>query len=255
MGARPAWDSRHHLVFSKENRNCPRGQRDYFDRPRDLRIVVPEGHDGIANPFELRPSLHWLKYQESPKMNKQFSSVSSLKSTDSPKSAKMESPKGHKSPSGGGSLNISITETEDANAAHQNLVGVGSPSGTMAKPRFQRTGSWLLEPEVAPSNEKRKIKYTSTHYSEKHGTVKHLKTQKQVPWNNRWHLSPSRMSKLHPAYQEYFDQPSRMYTSSTEEWRHMYGDNCEKWTKRPAGLLMTNKGYGWKGLRQAVERM
>merc|ERR1719331_3793325 len=105
LGARPGWDSRHHLTFSKENPNCPRGQRDYFDRPRDLRIVVPEGHDGIANPYELRPSLHWLKYQESPKMNKQFASVSSMKSTDSPKDMK--------SPGGGGSLNVSTAEDYD----------------------------------------------------------------------------------------------------------------------------------------------
>jgi hypothetical protein len=244
MGSRPGWDSRHHLVFSKENPNCPRGQRDYFDRPRDLRIVVPEGHDGIANPYELRPSLHWLKYQESPKMNKQFSSasVSSMKSVDSPKSAK--------SPSGGG---LYISTSEDGDAA--KLVGVGSPHGTSVKPHFQKTGSWLLEPEVAPSSQKRKIKYTSTHYSEKHGTVTHLKTQKQVPWNNRWHLSPSNFAKLHPAYQEYFDSPSRLYTSTTEDWRHMYGDNCEVWTKRPAGLVMKNDGYGWHGLRKAVNHM
>merc|ERR1719389_60819 len=101
MGARPAWDSRHHLVFSKENPNCPRGQRDYFDRPRDLRIVVPEGHDGIANPFELRPSLHWLKYQESPKMTKHSTSAS-MKSVDSPKSMKSDL--------GAQSLNVSTYE-------------------------------------------------------------------------------------------------------------------------------------------------
>jgi hypothetical protein len=241
MGARPGWDSRHHLVFSKENANCPRGQRDYFDRPRDLRIVVPEGHDGIANPFELRPSLHWLKYQESPKMNKQFASVSSMKSVDSPKS--------NKSPTG--SMNISVSEE---NVDAHKLVGVGSPHGTSVKPGFQRTGSWLLEPVVAPSTDKRKIKYTSTHYSEKHGTVTHLKSKKQVPWNNRWHLTPSRFGKLHPAYQEYFDTPSRMYTASTEDWRHMYGDNCEVWTKRPNGLVVQNPDYGWKGLRKSVEQ-
>jgi hypothetical protein len=244
MDRRPAWDSRHHLVFSKENPNCPRGQRDYFDRPRDLRIVVPEGHDGIANPFELRPSLHWLKYQESPKMNKSLS-AGSMKSLDSPKSMM--------SPSIQSSINISTTEGGEPDGS--KLVGVGSPHGTAAKPHFQKTGSWLLEPEVAPSSQKRKIKYTSTHYSEKHGTVTNHATQQKVPWNNRWHLTPSRFGKLHPAYQEYFDAPSRMYTSSTEDWRHMYGDNCEVWTKRPAGLTMNNNGYGWKGLRKAVERI
>jgi len=243
--SKPPWDNRHHLVFSKENPNCPRGQRDYFDRPRDLRIVVPEGHDGIANPYELRPSLHWLKYQESPKMNKNMmtsTSAGSIKSVDSPKS--------QKSPGGMGSLNISVSEDGDP-----KLVGVGSPHGTSVKPSFQKTGSWLLEPEIAPSTDKRKIKYTSTHYSEKHGTVHNIKTQKKVPWNNRWHLGPSRFHKLHPAYQEYFDTPSRMYTSSAEDWRHWYGDDCEVWARRPPGLVMNDTGYGWKGMRKTVERI
>merc|ERR1719201_1038262 len=70
MRSRAEWNDRHHLMFSRDNHIKPNGERDYFDRPRDLRIAVPEGHDGISEPFERTPSLHWLKYTESPKMQR-----------------------------------------------------------------------------------------------------------------------------------------------------------------------------------------
>jgi len=247
LGGRKAWDDRHHLVFGRENAIHPKGQRDYFDRPRELRIVCPEGHDGLATPYELRPSLHWLKYHESPKMSRR--AVGDRSRSSGGLDGSLMNSKGMESVDSVPSLPpaSSMPNLERLSRTH---TGVGSPPGSPTKPRFQKTGSWYLHPHTTTDAEKRKIKFTSTHYSEKHGTVKNVRTGSQVPWNNRWHLTPSRFgSKLHHAYQEYFDLPSRMYTSASEDWRHMYGTDCEKWANRPPGSpLEMDHRYGWKGL-------
>jgi hypothetical protein len=252
VASRPKWDDRHHLVFSRENGNHPMGQRDFFDRPRELRLKV-EGEDGISKPYENRPSLHWLKYQESPKMNRSVGNMSRSSLGGGPSE---HSPKSNGTSHKGAPFDFPSESEMDSiwnSIEPEKLIGVGSPAGSPMKPMFQKTGSWLLEPEVLPSSEKRKIKFTSTHYSEKHGTMHDNRSGKQVEWNNRWHLTPSRFGKLHPAYQEYFDNPSRLYTSSTEDWRCMYGDNCEEWAIRAPGMPLKAGGYGWKGMKKSVE--
>merc|ERR1719352_1945602 len=67
---RSAWDDRHHLLHSRDNPGRPLGEKDFFDRPRDLRVVLPVGHDGLSEPFERQPSLHFLHIRESPKMQR-----------------------------------------------------------------------------------------------------------------------------------------------------------------------------------------
>jgi len=246
---RPGWDDRHHLLFARENQRHPKGQRDYFDRPRDLRICVPHGHDGISTPYELRPSLHWLKYSESPKM----AAVRAVNG-QSPKSGAPSptSDRGSRSPAArspkAGPLHV---HHRIHVASEDHHVDVGSPTGSPAKPRFQKTASWLLEPEKLSSSQKREDKYRSTHYSEKHGVMRYKERAcKEVPWNNRWHLNPSNFGQsLHGHYREYFDHPSRMYTSSGEDWRHMYGDGCELLNTRTPGQPFVKPAYGWHSLR------
>jgi hypothetical protein len=340
-------------MFSRDNPNKPHGERDYFDRPRDLRIVVPEGHDGISEPFERTPSLHWLKYQESPKMQKIRTG-----SSESP-GATIErfemggsggnSPKGDVSPTSP----MSNSSNRGANVPE---CGIGSPHGTPSKPAFQRSQSWLLEKEKQDFSKRRQI-VGSSHYSEKYGQstkrqatvapgtavfvdglggghkalnkmhgkvigddganlvevkldpgqgvsaplpvvlhgLKELKEHKilhrsrgtvvsydptlskyvvrlptkeavrvsadsvaflvpkravKVPWNNRWHMTPSMMGNhLYNTAREYFDKPSRLYTATSEDWRHMYGDGCENLSCRIPGTPQPQPVYGWHALR------
>jgi hypothetical protein len=72
----------------------------------------------------------------------------------------------------------------------------------------------------------------------------------KVPWNNRWHLTPSIMGNhLYNTARDYFDKPSRLYTAQTEDWRHMYGDGCENLTWRNPGTPQPQPVYGWHSLR------
>jgi hypothetical protein len=72
----------------------------------------------------------------------------------------------------------------------------------------------------------------------------------KVPWNNRWHMTPSMMGNhLYNTAREYFDKPSRLYTASTEDWRHMYGDGCENLSWRTSGTPQPQPVYGWHSLR------
>merc|ERR1719313_1853751 len=149
----------------------PNGERDYFDRPRDLRIVVPEGHDGISEPFERTPSLHWLRYTESPKMQKlrAQSGTSGDSGSHGPNSPKHDptSPTSPKS-------QISVASSR----ANIPDCGIGSPTGTSTKPSFQRSQSWYLEKEKPDFSKRRQIA-GSSHYSEKYGQSS--KRQASVP--------------------------------------------------------------------------
>jgi hypothetical protein len=72
----------------------------------------------------------------------------------------------------------------------------------------------------------------------------------KVPWNNRWHMTPSIMGNtLYNTARDYFDKPSRLYTSQPEEWRHMYGDGCENLCWRVPGTPQPQPVYGWHALR------
>jgi hypothetical protein len=352
MRARPDWNDRHHLMMSRDNHMIPNGQRDYFDRPRDLRITVPEGHDGISEPFERNPSLHWLKYTESPKMQRLRSM------TDPEGETGGNSPKSPKSPQAGflpTSPKSQMSRSDTRGTAYIPECGVGSPTGTETKPHFQRSQSWYLDKEK-PDFKKRREVTGSTHYSVKYGQgkrqasvppgtsvyidgltggqkalnkmegkvsgnndgglvevkldpgqgvnaplpvildgLRELKQHKmlhrsrgtvvdydsvnskytirlptkelvrvgadtvaflvprrglKVPWNNRWHMTPSMMGNtLYNTAREYFDKPSRLYTSQGEDWRHMYGDGCENLTWRVPGTPQPQPVYGWHSLR------
>jgi hypothetical protein len=151
-------------MFSRDNHIKPNGERDYFDRPRDLRIAVPEGHDGISEPFERTPSLHWLKYTESPKMQKLRA-----QSTDSVNSPTHADPQSPTSPT---------SQMSVSSRANVPDCGIGSPTGTSTKPSFQRSQSWLLEKEKPDFSKRRQIA-GSAHYSEKYGQSS--KRQASVP--------------------------------------------------------------------------
>jgi len=161
---RPAWDERHHLAFSRENHKLTRGERDYFDRPKDLRLKfdggMSMGHDGISDPFERSPSLHYLHYRDSPKWNAQ----KKLRSESSPHASEMEEPQSPKTP----------TSPKSYVAPYTPEAAVGSPYGTATKPDFLRTGSWNLEVEKQSSSKTREHKGPekgSRHYSHTHGTM------------------------------------------------------------------------------------
>lgn len=138
---------------------------------------------------------------------------------------------------------------KDAKVFNRHDGGVGSPYGSPTKPIFQRSSSWYLDPQKASPEQRRSDKYVHMGYSEKRGTVKHPK-RGAVSWNNRWHLTPSMLGQeIHPNYREFFDRPSRMYTSTTEDWRHMYGDHCDLINIRVPGTPLVNPVYGWHTLR------
>jgi hypothetical protein len=126
------------------------------------------GHDGISDPFERCPSLHYLHYKESPKWSKmqlQPSSTSSLPGSE------VEEPLSPKTP----------TSPKSYVAPHTPEAGVGSPYGTQSKPNFLRTGSWHLEVEKQPSSKTREHKGPekgSRHYSNTHGTM-HKSTHRE----------------------------------------------------------------------------
>jgi hypothetical protein len=126
---------------------------------------------------------------------------------------------------------------------------IGSRVGSPTKPEFMRSGSWHLKKDrVSHEARRAAIPGATTHYSHKHGKMK--MKGKVVPWNNRWHLSPTVMgAEIHQNYREYFDLPSRMYTAATDSWRHMYGDGCEMLNTRPTGAKMPRPVYGWHSLR------
>jgi hypothetical protein len=72
----------------------------------------------------------------------------------------------------------------------------------------------------------------------------------RAPWNNRWHMSPSNLgAEIHGSVREYFEKPSRMYTSAAESWRGMLGDGCENWSVRKPGTPQMKLAYGWQALQ------
>mmetsp|Transcript_95078 Transcript_95078/g.217725 ORF Transcript_95078/g.217725 Transcript_95078/m.217725 type:complete len:291 (+) Transcript_95078:52-924(+) len=207
----PPWDNRFHLMGlgpgrpDSPNRNRPKGERDYFDRPLDARewqtglrasgdpnLAPTEGTMGPEAAAKLRPSLKWLRYW------------------------------GDGSPSGATTM-ASDGDFGETLRSSGSLPGGLNKTGSSVWSLGTTKGSPMKMPgaDRAPRNQVKKMR-------DRRGV--------ETLWNDRFQVTISLVNdKVHHNYREYFDAPSRIPPTPNESWRAIFDDGCRPYAPRGTG--------------------